>query len=227
MAVAREQQIITIDGPSGVGKSTVSLLTAQATGFSLLDTGAMYRAVAFQLRESGVVADDEEKIAGILKEIKIEIFPAGDTEGYTKVIVNNREITNDIRSPEISMLASRFSALGIVRSFLTRLQRQYGERGRIVAEGRDMGSVVFPGAAWKFYLDAELEVRARRRCQQFAAKGEKVDFNEMQALISQRDQNDSNRKLAPLKKAEDAVFIDTTRLTKKEVLAKILNKVRG
>ncbi len=226
-AIDKKQQIITIDGPSGVGKSTVSLLTAEATGFLMLDTGAMYRAVAFYLQENGVGLEDEAQIAAALKQIKIELFPAADSASYTKVIVNGREITNRIRSAEISMLASRFSALGAVRSFLTVLQRQYGEKGRIVAEGRDMGSVVFPDAAWKFYLDAELEVRARRRCQQFIEKGENVDFNEMQALILQRDQNDSNRKLAPLKKAEDAIFIDTTNLTKKEVLAKILNEVQG
>ncbi|PIE88808.1 MAG: hypothetical protein CR997_14470 [Acidobacteria bacterium] len=110
-AIDKKQQIITIDGPSGVGKSTVSLLTAEATGFSILDTGAMYRAVAFYLQENGVGLEDEAQIAAALKQIKIELFPAADSAGYTKVIVNGREITNRIRSAEISMLASRFSAL--------------------------------------------------------------------------------------------------------------------
>ncbi len=199
---------------------------AKATGFSLLDTGAMYRAVGFYLNKKAIALDDEIAITNALGEIQLKLFPAQTTESYTTVILNGEDITAAIRSPEMSMVASKVSAFASVRSFLTRQQRQYGEKGDIVAEGRDMGSVVFPDAAWKFYLDADPQVRARRRCQQLAEKGEKVDFEEMLKAILQRDKNDSSREIAPLCRAEDALLVDTTDLSKEEVVAKILGRVK-
>ncbi len=221
-----KQKIITIDGPAGVGKSTVSLLVAKSTGFFLLDTGAMYRAVGFHLNKNGIAIKDETAIANALDKIQLELLPAPTTESYTRVILNGEEITTVIRSPEMSMVASKVSAFASVRSFLTRQQRQYGEKGEIVAEGRDMGSVVFPDAAWKFYLDADPEVRARRRCQQLAEKGEVVDYKKMLEAILQRDKNDSSREIAPLCRAEDALLVDTTYLSKEEVVARILGRVK-
>ncbi len=227
MAITRKkQQIITIDGPAGVGKSTVSLLIAKRTGFSLLDTGAMYRAVGFYLGKNNIALDDETAIGNSLEDIRLELVPAQDAQSYTTVILNGEDITIEIRSPEMSMMASKVSAFGVVRSFLTRQQREYGEKGKIVAEGRDMGSVVFPDAAWKFYLDAEPEVRARRRCQQLEENGEKVDFTKMLNSILQRDKNDKSRKIAPLQQAEDAILIDTTHLSKEDVVAKIIATVQ-
>ncbi len=226
MTVAEKQQIVTIDGPSGVGKSTISWLVAKAIGFSILDTGAMYRAIGFYLQENRISYNDEEAIARSLEDIKLEIIPALDAESYTKVKLNNRDITMEIRSPEISAVASKFSSSKIVRVFLTDQQRNIGKKGQIVTEGRDMGSVVFPNAEWKFYLDAELEIRARRRCQQLAQKGENIDIKAMMLSLLERDQNDTNRDIAPLQKAEDAMLIDTTNLTKEEVVTKILTEIR-
>lgn len=221
-----KRQIVTIDGPAGVGKSTVSLRVARAVGFSLLDTGAMYRGVGFYLAEKGISLKDETVLANSLAEIQMELYPANDPDGYTRVVVNGRDITKEIRSPEVSMIASEVSSHNCVRAFLTKLQRQYGEKERLVAEGRDMGSVVFPNAAWKFYLDATPEVRARRRCLQLEEKKEKAVYQEILAMIIQRDQNDREREIAPLCKAEDAVLLDTTTLSIEQVVAKILERVR-
>ncbi len=222
-----KRQIVTIDGPAGVGKSTVSLLVAKETGFALLDTGAMYRGVGFYLSEKGVPLEDEAKIERVLDQIKLELFSAVDSEGYTQVILNGTEVTAEIRSSEISMVASKISALKCVRDYLTILQRHFGEKGRVVAEGRDMGSVVFPDAAWKFYLDAQPEVRARRRCQQLIRKGDSVEYKEILEMILRRDKNDSERKIAPLCRAEDAVLVDTTNLSVTEVVTSILERIRG
>ena len=219
------QEIITIDGPSGVGKSTVSKMVANSLGYTYLDTGAMYRAVGLYLVKRGIELKDENEIAGHLPKIRLQLLPAEHIDSDIGVILNGEEVSKEIRLPEMSMVASAVSALGAVRAFLTEQQRFYGEQGKIVAEGRDMGTVVFPLAKWKFYLDARPDVRAKRRCDQLVAKGETVVYSEILRQTNERDKNDSERELAPLCKAKDAISIDTSNSTIEEVVAEILRKV--
>jgi cytidylate kinase len=221
----REPLIITIDGPSGVGKSTISRKVAEALGFTYLDTGAMYRAVAFFLKQQQVDISDVSAVAAGLENILIELTtPAGEGDDVG-VLLNNEDISGQIRSPEISMLASRVSAIPEVRAKLTKLQQLIGAKTNIVAEGRDTGTVVFPRASFKFYLDATAETRSLRRVHQLKARGEQADEKEILAMTLTRDKNDSERAIAPLKRADDAILIDTTSLCAEEVLARILEIV--
>lgn len=216
--------VVTIDGPSGVGKSTISRGVAERLGFTYLDTGAMYRAVAFHLQSKGVDVSDVEAVTGELENISIELHPAGEG-GDVEVTLNGLAVGHQIRTPEISMLASRVSALPPVRAKLTLMQRQIGEIGRVVAEGRDTGTVVFPDAAYKFYLDATPEERASRRARQLRERGETVDEKALLEMTVTRDKNDSEREIAPLKKADDAIYIDTTGVSADQVLGRLLSAI--
>lgn len=218
--------IITIDGPSGVGKSTVSRKVAAITGFTYLDTGAMYRGTGWFILDRGVKLDDEEAVASLLDHLELELYPAEDADSDVRVVVNGRDVSDIIRTPEMSMVASRVSALPVVRDVLTRIQRKYGDRGKIVAEGRDTGTVVFPVAGYKFFLDARPEERAKRRVEQLRAKGDAADFQEILAMTLERDKNDSEREIAPLRQASDAVRIDTTTMQIEDVVETILGKIR-
>ena len=213
-----KQNIVTIDGPSGVGKSTVSRLLAQRLGYTYLDTGAMYRAVAFACREAGIDPGDERAVANLLKNLHIDLQPPVQEDSDVRVYLNSSEITQFLRTPEMGMMASKVSALPVVREKLTMLQRQIGQHGEIVAEGRDTGTVVFPNAAWKFYLDASPEERARRRAEQLKQKGMEVDQTAILEQIIKRDRNDSTRSVAPLKPADDAVIIDSSRMSAEDVV---------
>jgi len=204
--------LITIDGPSGVGKSTISRKVAAHYGFTYLDTGAMYRAVAWYLRKHDVDIEDAASVERVLDQIDIILLPAEHEDDDAGVLVNGENISDQIRSPDISMVASTVSALPAVRTKLTALQRRLGGRGGVVAEGRDTGTVVFPGATHKFYLDATPEARTARRARQLRERGEPVDEAELLAMTIARDRQDSERQVAPLKKAVDAVLIDTTEL---------------
>ena len=216
--------VVTIDGPSGVGKSTISRKVAERLGYTYLDTGAMYRAVAFHFRSLQVDITDLKQVKAELDKIVIELFAAGDT-GDVQVRLNGEDIGNRIRTPEISMLASRVSALSVVREKLTVMQQHLGEQGRVVAEGRDTGTVVFPDAAFKFYLDASPEERAQRRVRQLRQRGETVDEEALLEMTIKRDKNDSEREIAPLKMADDAVYVDTTFITADQVLEKMLRVI--
>ncbi len=220
-----EQKIVTIDGPSGVGKSTISRQIAASLSYTYLDTGAMYRAVGLSLQERGVDLSDESAVCGCLEEISLQLLPSADGCDDVGVLLNGRDVSGIIRSPEMAMVASRASALPAVREKLTLMQRQIGEKGGIVAEGRDTGTVVFPDAAWKFYLDASPEVRMKRRADQLRAKGESVDEEELLAMIIKRDHDDMNRNVAPLAKAEDAHVIDTGVLSIGEVTSAMLRYI--
>ncbi|WP_306546694.1 (d)CMP kinase [Desulfobulbus sp.] len=218
-------RIVTIDGPSGGGKSTVSRALAARLHFTYLDTGAMYRAVAYQCREKGVELANSEQLAALLQTIQIELLPPAAGEDDVRVLIDGKEVGALLRTQEMGLLASQVSALPLVRKTLTRLQQKIGESGRIVAEGRDTGTVVFPQAAWKFFLDASPEIRAHRRAEQLRGKGEEVDEQQLLAQIVKRDKDDRERTIAPLKAAPDALTIDSTGLPVEEVVRLMHEKI--
>lgn len=220
-----KRNIITIDGPAGVGKSTVTKKVASATGFAYLDTGAMYRAVGWYLQRHAVDLDNQGDIAKALKALRIDLVPAVNEQCDVGVFVNGEEVSDRIRTPEMAMLASRVSAVPVVRDVLTEIQRECGVKGRIVAEGRDTGTVVFPDAAYKFFLDAKPEERARRRVEQLHKNGVASTLQEILALTLERDKNDRERSIAPLKQAEDALLIDTTEIPLEVVVLRILGEI--
>ncbi len=224
--MSEKQNIITIDGPAGVGKSTVSRRVAAALGFTYLDTGAMYRGVGLFLQEQAVDLDDHRSIASALEGLELKMLPAASEKEDVGVLVNGLDVSSKIRTPEMAMLASRVSALAVVRNYLTRLQQSCGKQGRIVAEGRDTGTVVFPSAACKFFLEALPEERARRRYEQLVTRGVAADYSEILKQTLQRDKNDRQRPIAPLTKAADAIEIDTTDLSVEDVVSGILKVVR-
>ncbi|MCI5145888.1 MAG: (d)CMP kinase [Candidatus Electrothrix sp. AR3] len=221
----QKQEVVTIDGPSGVGKSTISRRIAAELGYTYLDTGAMYRAVAFQCSREEVDMKDKAAVNLLLNTLDIQLLPPRQDEDEVQVLLADEDISKAIRTPEMSMLASGVSALPAVRAKLTALQQEMGKAGKLVAEGRDTGTVVFPSAAWKFYLDAAPAERCRRRVEQLQKKGQQVDEQEILAQIIQRDRNDQERTIAPLTKAKDAVWIDSSQLTIEEVVTEILGHI--
>ncbi len=217
--------IITIDGPSGVGKSTISRKVATHYGFTYLDTGAMYRAVAWYLQTNDLAIDDISAVEAALKQISIELLPAKNENDDVGVLLNGVNISSLIRTPDISMLASAVSAIPAVRKKLTAMQQQLGKQGKVVAEGRDTGTVVFPAARYKFYLDASAHARSGRRALQLKKRGEAVDEEKLLEMTITRDRQDSEREIAPLKKAENAVLIDTTQLSIDQVFETITEMI--
>ena len=210
--------LITIDGPAGAGKTTVSKMLARKLGYRYLDTGALYRAVAYAVRAAGIRPDDDRKLRDVCDTLQLNI--AGN-----RFVLNGVDISDRIRSPEISMLASAVSARPVVRQALLGLQREMGENGGLVAEGRDMGTVVFPEADLKFFLDATVEQRAWRRFAQYGQdKGQTLE--QIAHDIRRRDENDSSRDVAPLRPADDAVLIDSTTMTARQVVDWIMAHVR-
>ena len=212
-----------IDGPAGAGKSTVSKIMARRLGFVYLDTGAMYRAVAVEAERQGINPDDESALGELCQSLNISFQPEGDDQ---KVFCQGREVTEKIREPHIGMLASRVSMKKPVREAMVRLQRQAAEQGKIVAEGRDTTTVVFPHARFKFFLVADPEERARRRYRELVSKGVAARIEEIQDEINKRDEQDSSRDLAPLKAPEDAFFIDSTESTPEEVAEEMIKVIR-
>lgn len=225
--MASKRSIITIDGPSGVGKSTVSRRVASALGFTYLDTGAMYRGVGLYFHRRGISPEDEKTISPLLCDIDLKLLPAVNADDDVGVLLNGEDVSGFIRSPEMSMVASSISALSSVRGLLTEMQRRIAASGEIVAEGRDMGTVVFPDAAYKFFLDAVPEERCRRRVEQLRQKGVEANREEILDMILQRDKNDSERVVAPLKKADDARLINTTALSVDQVCDQILGIIKS
>jgi cytidylate kinase len=212
--------IVTIDGPSGAGKGTVARAVAKRLGFTYLDTGAMYRAVALLVKRKGIDPDDEKKIGDALLESHVSLQDTPD-HGL-RVFLNREDITEEIRTPEISRLSSHIATKKIVRDVLKGMQRRIGLKGNIVVEGRDMGTYVFPDADFKFYLDASLSERAKRRWLQLKEIGIKEDLEKVKADIEQRDRQDMEREESPLHPASNAVIIDTTDLTAEEVVEMVI-----
>jgi len=220
----RKRLTIAIDGPSGAGKSTVGKWLAKELGYLYIDTGAMYRAVALKAKEKGVGAEDEEFLYEWASSLHITFVTRREE---IRVMCDREDVTEAIRSPEISRLASDISKRKGVRDALVQLQRAMGRGGGVVLEGRDIGTVVFPDADVKFYLDAETEERARRRFSELLEKGTKVDFGATFEEVRQRDQNDMNRILSPLRRAENAVLIDSTHRSVEEVVEEMVRIVRA
>jgi len=209
--------LITIDGPAGAGKTTVSKMLAQDLGYRYLDTGALYRGVAYEVRAAGIAADDDAGLERVCRSLKLEFRGS-------RLTSNGVDISERIRTPEITMLASAVSARPVVRQALLDLQRNLGRAKAVVAEGRDMGTVVFPEADLKFFLDASVRQRALRRYAQYGEAGEQT-LERIEEEIRQRDANDSSRDIAPLKPAEDAVTIDSTEMDARQVVAKMMAQV--
>lgn len=214
--------IIAIDGPSGAGKSTVSQRVAKKLGYLYLDTGAMYRACALKAIQLGMDLDNLGCAEKLAQNLEIELRKNND---QLQVLLDGKEVSREIRTPEMGMNASKISQHLPVRKKLWELQRKMAEKGGIVAEGRDMATVVFPDADFKFYLTASPEVRAKRRYQELLEKGHQVNFEEILKEVRNRDEQDSKRKLAPLKKADDAIEIDTSGLNIDQVVDKIIGKI--
>jgi cytidylate kinase len=207
--------VIAIDGPAGAGKSSVARALARRMGFFLLDTGAIYRAVALAAHRAGVPFSDGPKLAEIARGLPLRFDPAG------RVLLDGEDVSQAIRTPEMSQGASTVSAHGPVRDALLDLQRQLAATGGCVVEGRDIGTVVLPWAPVKIFLTASPEVRARRRWEELKAKGSTVSFDETLKEQLERDHRDSTRAVAPLRQADDAVPVDTSDLTQEQVIDRL------
>lgn len=215
--------MVTIDGPAGAGKSTVSKRLARRLGYRLLDTGAIYRSVALVARRRGVAWDDGPGCAAVAAALDLDFRFEGEVN---RVFVGGEDVTTEIRTPEISQGASRVSALPEVRAALLELQRRLGAQGGLVVEGRDVGTVVFPDAEAKFFLTASPEVRARRRFEELKAAGQPVDQAKTVAEMIERDRRDETRAAAPLRQAPDALLVDSSTLGLDEVVDRMEREVR-
>ena len=215
--------IVAIDGPSGAGKSTVGKRLAALLGYVYIDTGAMYRALGWKAARDGVEPVEGERLREFCKATEVELRLDG---GETRVFVDGIDVTGFIRTPEMSMAASRISAQPCVRERLLELQRAMGRQGGVVLEGRDIGTVVFPEARAKFYLDADVHERARRRHEELKAKGIENDLAVTVDEVRKRDHDDSHREIAPLKKADDAIVVDSSKMSADEVVSFMAAKVR-
>jgi cytidylate kinase len=222
-ASPKKQLIIAIDGPSGAGKSTAAKNLAKRLGYTYIDTGAMYRAVALRARREIVCLENEEGLYQWASSLHI-VFAREEEEA--RILCDGEDVTEAIRSPEISLLASDISKKKGVRKALVKMQREMGRGGGIVLEGRDIGTVVFPKADIKFYLDAETEERAKRRYDELIKKKVKVDFQQVREEVIRRDENDMGRTLSPLRMAEDAIRIDSTHQSAEEVTEEMLRIVQ-
>lgn len=212
--------IIAIDGPAGSGKSSVARRVAEELGFAYLDSGAIYRAVSLYLSQKCISSDDVTKIEVELEKLTIQI------DDQQHIFVNGADVTGEIRSPKVDEVVSFYSSLPVVRHRLLSIQRELGDRQSLIAEGRDMGTVVFPNADLKIFLKANARTRAVRRWKELAERGVEISFDDVYYQIIQRDELDSKRKLSPLLPAEDAIILDTSDLTLEEVVESVKNLIK-
>lgn len=215
--------IVAIDGPAGAGKSTLAKRLAKQLNYTYLDTGAMYRAVAWKVIQEKVDPGDAPELRTILEQTRIALE---DRNGQLRVFLNEVDVTEQIRSPDVSQMASKVSTLRPVRERMVELQRAMGSQGGVVAEGRDIGTVVFPNADVKIYLDASPEERARRRFEELRSQGKQVSFEETLEEMKERDQRDRGRALAPLRTAEDALVIDSSLISADAVVEKVMREIK-
>jgi cytidylate kinase len=213
------QNVITIDGPAGSGKSTISRLLAKKIGYLYLDTGAMYRAVALAAKRNKTDLNDGKALEELCHSLDLQFKT---DQAPPRLFLNGEDISSSIRSPEMDMASSKVSAVGEVRKAMTGLQRKMAKGMTLVAEGRDMGTVVFPDAKHKFYLTASLEIRTERRHKERLERGETVSRALVESQLKKRDHQDKTRTIAPLRAADDAKIIDTTEMTPEQVLGAIL-----
>ena len=220
--------IIAIDGPAASGKSTIGKRLADELGYLFFDTGVMYRAVTWIALQRGADIRDEVAVTRLAEETPIDVAPASRSDGRAcDVIVEGRDITWETRRPEVDANVSVVSAYAGVRREMSQQQRRIGQRGRVVMVGRDIGTVVLPEADLKIYLDASAEERARRRFEEIRARGEEADYEEILSKVRERDRIDSTRAVAPLRPAEDAVILDTDKLSADEVFARVHELCNG
>lgn len=217
--------VVAIDGPAGSGKSTTARRVAERLGFLYLDTGAMYRAVTWSILQAGIDPQNVSEIERHLETLRLDLRRE---EGTLRVALDDQDVTQAIRSPEVSRQVSFVARVGAVRRFLVRMQREIGGRGEVVVEGRDIGTVVFPEAAVKIYLDASIVERARRRREELRLQGEELPLEQIQREIELRDALDSRREDSPLRRAPDAELLDTTGLSVEDqvdaVVARVLSR---
>lgn len=214
---------VAIDGPAGAGKSTIAKQAAQKLGFIYVDTGAIYRAVGLACLQQQVDVSDSKTVAELLKKMDIRII---FFNGEQHILLNDADVSDEIRTEKISMAASKVSAIPEVRSFLLELQRNFARTDNVIMDGRDIGTVVLPNAQVKIFLTASPEIRAKRRVAQLAEKGEQADYEQVLADIVKRDYSDSNREIAPLKPAETAIPVDTSSLTLEESVRKVTEMIK-
>lgn len=216
--------IIAIDGPAGAGKSTVAKLIAKELGFLYIDTGAMYRALTLKVLENKIDISDIARIIELAKNTRVEL--RNNQFGPQEVLVDGKDVTAEIRQPRITQFVSDIAKIKGVREMMLALQRNLAKQGNLVLDGRDIGTVVFPNADKKFYIDAEFNERVRRRYKELTDLGQNVTLKDIESDLRNRDTIDSTRQFAPLKKAEDAIYIDTTDMTVEQVVNELLNYIR-
>ena len=214
-----KNDIIAIDGPAGAGKSTVSKKLAEKLSYTYIDTGAMYRSIAWKIQQSNISVDEYDKVTNMLSKVKIDFK-------NSRIFVDNQDISALIRTPQIGEMTSKVSANQYVRQKMLALQREICSEGKCVVEGRDIGTVVFPETPYKFYLDASVQIRAKRRYQELKNYDVDSDLEKIKKSIEERDKRDSERTFAPLKRAADAYYIHTDTYSIEEVVVLILNQIR-
>ncbi|MDR1018388.1 MAG: (d)CMP kinase [Lachnospiraceae bacterium] len=214
---------IAIDGPSGAGKSTIAKLVAKERGAIYVDTGAMYRALAIFFIDNGIDGDDKNLVANKVKSANVELKYI---DGVQKVILNGEDVTARLRKEEVGNMASKTSSVPEVRKALLELQRDMAKKNDVVMDGRDIGTMVLPNADLKIFLTASSDVRAKRRYDELVEKGETPDFDSIKADIEERDYRDSHREIAPLKKADDAIEIDSSNMSIEEVVDEIVKAIK-
>ena len=215
---------VAVDGPSGAGKSSLARAAAAALGFLYVDTGAIYRTVGLSVRDRGVDPGDEAAVAEMLPPLRIEL--RYDGEGGQRMFLNGRDVSGEIRLPEISRYASAVSALPVVRAYLMETQRDLARKHDVIMDGRDIGTVVLPDAEVKIFLTASAQVRAERRCRELEERGTPQPFEEVLRDIEDRDFRDTHREAAPLRRAEDAALLDTSALDFRQSLEALLEIIR-
>jgi CMP/dCMP kinase len=223
--MAERKPIVAIDGPVGAGKSSTAKEAARALGFVYVDTGAMYRAITVDVLGRGVDPNDEDAVKKVAELSEVELVPGED--GTQRTMLNGVDVSGRIRDRDVTQAVSAVSAMRPVREKMTEMQREIGHRGGIVMEGRDIGTVVFPDAEFKIFIEASIDVRAKRRHKELAENGVYVDIDDLKRQIGERDKLNTEREIAPLRKADDAISIDNSDMTFDEQVAKIISIVNG